>query len=192
MALSLIGNKTITSIETPESTEEKICSLWYDTVLKEALIEACPNFAEDRMELPLSNKVNNFGFKFAFQKPAEVLKVLGIGEVYETYIDYKVEGKYIYTDYNLNNSLPIRYIKYIEDSNEYSPEFIDYFVHCLAHKICYQINKDQSVKQSLKIDRNEALLNSHTTDNQESKIMIVSTSKYIQSRFGIPYNRLQK
>ncbi|MBO4516729.1 hypothetical protein J5751_04865 [bacterium] len=192
LALSLIGNKTITSIETPVSTEEKICSLWYDTTRKQALIEASPNFARARKYIPLSNIENPFGFKYAYQKPNDCLKVLGIGETYETQHNYCVEGNYIFTDDNENNSLPIRYIRDESTINYFSPAFIQYFACCLAVNICYQLNKDNNVKQLLEVRKQQELIRTNTTDNQESKIMIIHRNDYEASRYGLPYRRIQK
>lgn len=192
LALSLIGNKTITSIENPYSTEEKICSLWFDTTRKQALIEASPNFARARKYIPLSNIQNTFGFKNAYQKPTDCLKLLGIGETFKTTHNYCVEGNYIYTDEKENNSIPIRYVKNITDVSLFTPEFIQYFAYCLAVNICYQLNKDNSVKQLLEQQKQQALIKTNTTDNQESKIMIINRNNYEDARYGLPYKRIQK
>lgn len=192
LALSLAGNRPITSIETPISTEEKICSLWYETTLKQALIEASPNFARARKRIPLSNYENPFGFQYAYQKPNDCLKLLGIGEVSNVNVDYAVEGNYIFTDIMEENSLPIRYVKYISDVNSFSNGFIQFLACCLASNICYQLNKEQSVKQYIEEQRKEALVRTNTTDNQESKLMVISNARYQQSRYGVPYRRVQK
>lgn len=192
LALSLIGNKTITDIESPTTAEEKICKIWYEKTLKQALIEASPNFARARANIPLSNYTNPFGFTYAYKIPNNCLKVVGIGEVEETHNSYCVEGDYILTDITLNNALPIRYINYITDTTKFSQGFIDYFIHILATNICYQINKDSNLKQYLQQVAQQKLLNTNTVDNQESKIVIVSNSRYYQSRFGGTINKYQK
>lgn len=182
-ALSLIGNKTITNIETPTTTEEKICKLWYDQILKQALINAGPNFARTRAVIPMSNYISPFGFTNSFKIPNDCLKVLGIGEVGNIRAKYSVEGDYILTNENNDNSLQIRYIKFIEDDTKFSSGFIDYFIHFLASNICYQINKDGSLKQELEKMTDKKLLNCRTAENQESKIEIKNDSRYKNSRY---------
>lgn len=183
LALSLIGNKTITSIETPTTAEEKICKLWYEKTLKQALINASPNFARARANIPMSNYTNPFGFINAFKIPNDCLKVLGIGEVDNIQADFSVESEYILTNENQDNSLPIRYIKYIEDDTKFSSGFIDYFVYLLANNICYQINKDSNLKQFLEQMTDKKLLDCRTNENQESKLKIISKSRYQMSRY---------
>lgn len=183
LALSLIGNKTITSIETPTTAEEKICKLWYEKTLKQALINASPNFARSRANIPMSNYTNPFGFTNAFKIPNDCLKVLGIGEEDNIQAEYSVEGDYILTNENNDNSLPIRYIKYIEDDTKFSDGFIDYFIYLLANNICYQINKESDLKQRLEQTTDKRLLDCRTNENQESKIKIKCKSRYQMSRY---------
>lgn len=183
LALSLIGNKAITSIENLTTTEEKICKLWYDKTLKQALINASPNFARARKNISMSNYINPFGFTNAFKIPNDCLKVLGIGEEENIQSDFSVEGEYILTNENQDNSLPIRYVKYIEDDTKFSSGFIDYFVYLLANNICYQINKDSNLKQFLEQMTDKKLLDCRTNENQESKLKILYRSRYKSSRY---------
>ncbi|MFW6311244.1 MAG: hypothetical protein ACOC1K_03305 [Nanoarchaeota archaeon] len=193
LALSLIGNKTITDIETPSSAEEKVCQLWYDISRKEALVEASPNFARTRKEIPITTQENPFGFNKVFKKPIDCLKVLGIGEADNVLTSYNVEGGYIYTNEGTDNKLRIRYIKDITDENLFTATFIKYFAFLLASNICYQINKDQNLIGYLNQLRVESLKRVNTVENQESKITIKSASRIHQAqRTGHFTGRQQK
>lgn len=192
LALSFIGNRTITDIDNPITTEEKICSIWYETTVKQCLIESSPNFARTRAIIPLSNNNNPFGFQYSYQLPNNCLKVLGIGETYQIDNDYCIEDNYIFTDEISNNSLPIRFIKYVDDVNKWSEPFKRYTAISLAVNICYQINKDLNLLQFLEQNKAQALLDCNTFNNQESKLTIIYNPRYESSRFGQPYKRIQK
>lgn len=193
LALSLIGNKTITSIQNPQSSEEKICSVWYEITKKDALIKCSPNFARHREYIPVSTVIPAFGFQYCFKKPNDCLKVIGIGNADELQNDYIVEGDYIHTNITDDNALPIRFVKDITDETKFSIPFINYFIVLLARNICYQLNKDQSITSYLEQLKDKRLIEANTEENQESKIKVVYNSRYKEAmRTGTSYRPVVK
>ena len=181
LALSLIGNKEITSLERPTIPEEKVCKLWFDITLKEALIKSSPNFARRRTYIPLDNTEPVFGYVYRYKKPNNCLKIIGIGEAQDLNNDYIVEGQYIETNYINENKIAIRYIYNETDCTKFSTGFINYFITLLAKNICYQLNKDAGVVGYLEQLADKRLLEANTEENQESKIKVISQSRYKQA-----------
>lgn len=188
LALSHLGQKgTVSDIETPTTDIERTFLLHYNNAKDSLLKLAMPNFALARKRTARVTDFaadDEYGYKYAYQRPADMLKLLGIGNISDKQNDYVVEGDYIYSDELYADGAYIRYIKDVEDVSKYSGEFKALLGLYLAIQVCMPITQSQSKAQLLKAEFEEAKITVSAMAAQENRPILRSTSRFRTARIN--------
>ena len=187
MALGHLGNYgTVSSIETPETDIERTFALWFGVSRETLLKLVMPNFALARIR---AGRVTDYvadsteGYSYAYQKPNDMLKLLGIGSADIKDNSYSVEGEYIITDELYPTGAYLRYIKNVKDVSKWSAEFKDLQALYLAAKTCLPITQDAVKQQALNAQLQIAMMTVSAINAQENRPVIRNTSRFRQSRY---------
>lgn len=180
----LMQASAINNIDTPVTPQEKAYSKWYKTANEYCLKHLMPNFALDRRVVSQLPNGPAFGFEYAYQKPSDCLKVLGIGNAEDKTNDYNVEGDQIQTDLLADDGLEIRFVKNITDVTKYSPEYIILLAWKLAELTCMEITKDKEMLGYLRKTVPIEFLTASALSGQENKPIRINNSKFRQARYG--------
>ena len=186
MALGHLGNYgTVSSIETPETDIERTFALWF-SVSRETLLKlVMPNFSLTRKR---SARVTDYtaddseGYSYAYQKPNDMLKLLGIGSANIKDNSYSVEDEYVYTNELYSTGAYLRYVKNITDVSKFSAEFKDLLALYLASKVCLPLTQDPVKQQAINQQLSAAMMTVSAINAQENRPVIRSTSRFRQAR----------
>lgn len=144
-ALALLGENKITSIDDDTPGAKAVANV-YTGSLRSILSETCWNFAKKRAMLNRLKDKPVWGRGNYFQLPADMVRLFKVSAD-----NYKIEGNKLLVD---ADEVGILYTYYNEDDTNYSPAFVDAFVHRLAYDICYDLTNAAS--------RQEAILTTYT------------------------------
>lgn len=184
MALSHMGNYgSVNDIDNPKDSKEITFSLWYDVTRQAALRLLVPNFAMQRRIIANIPVPPEYAATYtnAFTKPADCVKVLGIGEI-DGEDTLTLEGAYILTNDNYPSGLPLRFIGDITDTTAFTPDFTILFSLMLAENTAIQITQKQTVKDKITAQLPAKLSESSGISAQENKPIRVNRSKALRSR----------
>ena len=142
LALTRLGQKPITSLEDGTDTAQ-ICAKNYDSA-RLAMLRAYPwSFAKKRIKLPALEAAPVFGWKYAYQLPADHVWTVQIGDLREDdecEIPWAIEGKTLVTDEGA--PLPMLYIRDEQDPVKFNADFVDALADQLAGEMAFSITKD--------------------------------------------------
>lgn len=186
MALGHLGNYgTVSSIETPTTDIERTFALWYGVSRETLLKLVMPNFALARVR---AARVTDYdadsseGYAYAYQKPNDMLKLLGIRSANIKDNSYSVEGDYIITDELYEDGAYLRYVKNVIDVSKWSAEFKDLVALYLAVRTCLPITQDSTKQNTLNSQLQTAMMTVSSINAQENRPVLRSTSRFKQSR----------
>lgn len=138
-ALALLGANKINNLS--EQTEEaKAINNMYKGSLKSILGECCWWFAKKRRMLNLVKVSPVFGGGNYFQLPNDLVRI------FDATAEYELEGDYLLTP---SNEIGVVYTHLQENTDKYTPEFIDAFACRLAYDACYDITNSTSKQGEL-------------------------------------------
>lgn len=150
-ALTLLGESRIASLDdaTKPAREAKAVI----DITRDSLIAAHNwSFAKTRAQLPALVSAPAFGYGYAYQLPADCLRLLAVGDYYVglDLTDYRgaptelftIEGRQILTD--LGAPLNVRYIKRVEDASQYSAGFAAAFASKLAEVLAEPLTQSDT------------------------------------------------
>lgn len=138
-ALALLGANKINNLG--EQTEEaKAINNMYKGSLKSILNECCWWFAKKRKMLNLVKATPAWGNGKYFQLPPDLIRI------FEASSEYELEGEYLLTD---ADEIGVLYTFLQENTEKYTPEFIDAFACRLAYDVCYDITNSTSKQSEL-------------------------------------------
>lgn len=82
LMLARLGQKPISSLETPTTSVEDLCALHYDTTRRKLLRAYIFNFAKKYAQLTVDGTVTPaFGYASAFALPNDFIRLLALGDV---------------------------------------------------------------------------------------------------------------
>ncbi len=184
LALDLLKQEDITSIETPVTDTEVICERWYDQTRREVLRKHPWNFAIKRRSLPLASEAPAFEYSNAYNLPNDFIRLLTLGETVgkaDDLIDYQVEDGQILIDNN-DNSLAMRYIYDIQDVNKFDALFIRMLSYELALNMSYKFTEGNTriaaIQELLEIAENQA----RSIDGQERPTIRRQRNRFVRAR----------
>lgn len=163
IALTRIGEKTILVL-TDDSDRARAANVLYAPTRDEVLAAFPWNFSIQRATLAQLAGAPVYGFKFAYQVPADALRVL------ETDLDdapWRREGNTILSD---RSSVAVKYIARITDPNRFSAQFISALAYRLAADLAEIITGKAAVAQAMFNKFNEALRAARGTQYQEDGV----------------------
>lgn len=152
-ALTLLGEKRISSLDDSSKPARELKAIF--TITRDALLAGYNwSFAMARTKLSPLADVPAFDYGLQFLMPTECLRVIQISQIYvgadltdyRNYdtSEYVIEGRNILTD--LDNPLPIRYVKRITDTTLFIPNFVSAFAAKLAYDGAEPITQSGSKK----------------------------------------------
>lgn len=190
LALSRLGQQnSIEDIDNPKKQTEVVCAKWYDVSRQSALKHMMPSFARKRAVWALdADYVPAFGYDYAYKYQSGCLKILGVGETRSSKKDYEIEGGYLLTNEHYENGLPVRYVADIEDTSQFTPDFVQLFSWILASNICMELEIDMNKYQAIQQMLPQKIIEYCGVDAQENPPKRVSHSILEQQRLGLyPY-----
>jgi hypothetical protein len=189
LALDLLEEDAVTSIESPTTETEAVCARWYPAVRRAVYRKHVWNWALKRAALAPAATAPIFGYGTAYDLPADFIRLVSIGDDYlmDLKTKYQVEGgQLLYGADASTDSLNIRYIFDQVTVTKMDPCFIDVLATELAIRIAKKITGDSSgkiiasLKDHLKLIAPEA----YAIDGQERPPIRIQRSRLIAARRG--------
>ena len=187
MALGHMGNYgTINNIDDPSSTKETTFALWYDDALEATLRLSIPNFARSRRIVSKRATAPAFGYTYAYEYPADCVKVLGFGDIDAKDRSYTVEGEDILMDEDYPDGLQLRFISNATDVSKMTSTFKILFSWVLASYTAMSITQKRPIMQDIEKKLPMKILELSGADAQENPPIRKSVSKFKQARYSNP------
>ncbi len=183
LALDLLSQRPITSIDTPSTPAAEVCSRWYHPV-RAALLRKHPwKFASKRGILTsVSNYDIPFGYENAYALPSDFIRLLGVGD----------DTTGIIT--NDSGALLIRYIYDVLNVNKMDSLFVDMLVMSLALRISSKFRGSETRTKEIAAELKSIAPGSYSIDGQERPPTRIQRSNWISRRrmngsrgYGSPY-----
>lgn len=177
IALVGLGANTISSLTDNSSQALTVNTVWDQC--RRALLRLHPwNFATKRVELPQDVTAPVFGYQYAYQLPADNLRLL---EVHRNN-QYKVEGNRILTN---SISCQIKYIFDATDTSLWDAAFSELMAAKLRYEISYTITRDkESTNQSFNLYQDKLTAAQYVDASEDISDPIgEADNTLIQSRF---------
>jgi hypothetical protein len=183
-ALNQLGATTILSL-TEDSKNARLCNSRY-TQVRDGVFRSHPwNCLQKRVELAADTTAPAWGFSFAYDLPADCLRLLRILD-YDS--NYKVEGRTILSN---NSTMKILYISRVTDPNQYDELLRETLSAALGADIAYAITSNNTTSQNMIVPYQEKLKDARFVDSTEGQNVIqengmadaVDAGTFINSRF---------
>lgn len=180
-ALTLLGSSRIRAL-TDDSEEARLCNTFYEGV-RDAVLQSHPwNCASVRATLARLTDAPAWGFEFAYQLPADCLRVLRMQD-YRT--RFKVEGSRLLTN---ENTAKILYIRRMEDPSLLPPLLADLIAIRLAHDIAPRLAKSESKRQEMEQLFEQRAREARSADAQEGSADVLIADEWLIDRAIGPTN----
>lgn len=185
LALDVLKQAPIASIDTPQSSTEIICARWYDKTRRELLRKHTWNFAKTRQILTADAATPEFGYGYAFNLPNDYIRLCTIGDdaIDDIRRRYEIEDGQLLID-NDSSSLKISYIYNCEDVTKFDPMFVSCLVLTMANNMATKFSATAAVKTQIKDDLAEIVPWATAVDGQERPPKRIQTSKFLVRRRG--------
>jgi hypothetical protein len=179
-ALIMVGESTIASL-TDETKSARVCNHRYASV-RDAILRRHPwNCATKRVDLGAvlaGTDVPAFGYTYAYQLPADFLRVVQLQELDEP---YKVEGRKFLTNVN---PAKIIYIYKITDVSAMDSLLTEAISAQLASEIAKSIGGSETMARAMAEMANEKIQEAQYADSRESGIDQITSSTWLDARHG--------
>lgn len=176
-ALDKLGQGSITSLG-DGTTAANLCNRNYAQTRDQMLRDHPWNFAVRRAQLAPSSSPPSWGFSNRFPLPNDCLRLLEVDGL--STAEYQVEGKSILSN---GSVLRIRYIRRVDDPNDFDAAFIDALATGLAHQMCEAITQSNQKKQILAQDFEDAMTRAKRADGQENPPTMFEEDDWIKVRY---------
>lgn len=153
LALAMVGDERIVSLDTDTSKEAKLCLEFLPQVRNEALALHPWNFAKRRASLAASPEAPAFQWSAQYQVPANCLRVLAI-QSDDPHEPWEREGDLILC--NLAAPLRIQYVSRHEDTGAWSPLFVRLVAAMLAERLCIPLSASQGQRAQIAQELDDA------------------------------------
>lgn len=191
LALDHLNHASISTIDNPTTTTEKLCARWYDQSRKSCLRMHTWNFAMKRVLLAADATAPAYGYSKRYLLPADYIRVAEIGECND-YRDYGLEDGYLLLNITETGSLKFRYVYDNENVAAFDPLFVDLLALEMALNLSYPLTGNQAaVSRVLKL-RDSKRAEAFSVDGQERKPRRRERSRFKDARrkignYGSPY-----
>lgn len=151
LALAMVGDERVTSLETDTSKEGRVCNEFMGQVRDECLVHHPWNFAKRRVGLAALTTTPAFQWSYQYQVPSDCLRVLSI-ESDDPHEPWEREGDLILC--NLEAPLNIQYIRRHTDSGHWAPLFVRLVAATLAERLAIPLSasKEQAARINAELD----------------------------------------
>lgn len=176
-ALDKLGQGSITSLG-DGTTSANLCNRNYAQTRDQILRDHPWNFAVRRAQLAPSTTEPVWGFSNRFPLPNDCLRLLEVDNLSTN--EYQVEGKAILADGDI---LRIRYVRRIDDPNEFDASFIDVLAVGLAFQMCEAVTQSNSKRQLLGQEFEDVMTRAKRADGQENPPTMFEEDEWISVRY---------
>jgi hypothetical protein len=97
-ALSIIGQKPITSYDDPQTKEGTLCTQLFPMACEDIFSMHPWSCLLKRVQLAADTEAPAFGYAYKYRIPADNLRIYRVSVEGTDHVDYKTEGGYILTD----------------------------------------------------------------------------------------------
>jgi hypothetical protein len=193
IALDYFGERAdITSIETPENSNEVILARHYDLTRQNLLREYIWNFS--RAETTLA-RTGDGGLDYSdrFLMPSDCLRIISIGSVACQIRDYNILDREIYINpifmqtTPTTNALQLRYVKDVTDVSKFDSLFTKLLGLQLAANISYKFSGKKTQSEMIMALLKAELPKAVSVNSQEKKPKRRDHSRAIEAR-SYPYS----
>lgn len=141
------------------------------------------NFASRRATLAQLSETPAFGYAYAYQLPAQCLRVLGmVGDEYnvDPALEYKIEGDQLLTN---ESEAKIQYIIRVTATGSFSPGFVNALGTWLAKEVAFYLTRDAAITQAMEKRYNEIdLPRARSIDAQEDTAVKKVSNPWVEAR----------
>lgn len=194
-ALIQVGAEdTLISLD-DDTKEGRLCKAMYETARDEVLTRFSWNSARRQAQLAALTETPIYGYAYAFQLPADCLRVIKIGVPESSARAYVDDGVYSYGSWEpvdwerqgrkvLSNVSPlyITYLAKITDPNEYDPALRDAIAAYLAAKIAYNLTGSRTKEETMKQWFREVIDEAMATNSLEGSTQALSSPQLVVTR----------
>ena len=201
LSLSLVKQKPINSIDTPETEVEDLCSGWFHEVRLALLRETAWNFAIKRISIAPNATAPLFGFTHRFKLPSDFVRFLtrhdsegfnlrGFSTFNDFFLeDYQIEDGFLLMSADTSSGSAELNLRYIYDHvlvAAWDSHFVDLIVHQLAIKLAPNFKGSEARIRELKQEIIDIRTRATAVDSQERPPKRVQHSKFLRARRGRP------
>lgn len=185
-ALTLLGTKRITNLDTDDTPSSRTALSIYDTSLESVLSECLWGFATKRVLLAQLSDTVAFSneretLSFVYQVPGDVVRIF---ETNDTAAYWRQESDKIVSD---TSGLGIKYVFLQTNTNLYYPKFVEAFSHKLAADMAYPLLNSKSKTDDMNDLYHRIYLPKAKSENsQVGTAKEVNDDYYLFARFGGP------
>jgi hypothetical protein len=181
LALDRVGEKGVSSIDSPTTDTERIMARWYDHIRRVCLRECVWNWAQGYTVLARAGDGTVGEHADSYNLPSDFIRLNSVGRyIDDPIVDYDINGDAI--EASEGDELPIRYNKDITDVTLFDPLFVDFFVQKLAEAVAYKFTKKRSVAEMMAQSVAMATPKAFSVDGQERKPRRIEQSKMLTAR----------
>lgn len=175
-ALSLLGQKTITSLD-DDSPEGLACRIHWPLLRDEVLRSHTWNCVKSRAALNQLSTAPAFGYSYQYQLPSDCLYPVKL----EDDSFFEIEGRKILTDASGAN---LHYIVSESDSTIYDAQLSAALSYLLAGELAPQMTSSNSESQRLLGIGKDKLSDAKATDSFEGRTRNKQGTKWLNAKYG--------
>lgn len=190
LALSHLKQRPIVQLDSPSTSNEQLCNLWYHQVRQQVLRAHSWNFASKRTQLtPSTDATPLFGYSHAYLLPSDWIRYLGRYDDLDNIIpgsnaDYQIENGYYLFNGSDDESINLRYISDFQTVAKMDALFRSLFALELAIVLAPNFSGSTSQVQTLMELKKDLETKATAIDGQERPPIRVQRSKFIEARRG--------
>lgn len=175
LALGKVGELFIQDINDPYDENAKLCKMFFDPVLENA-IRAYPwSFSIERTTLAESAEPPEFGFQHKYLLPNDCLRILGT----ENGDFYQIEGAYLVTDIS---PCRVKYQKKVSDLTILPSDFCEGVALDLAVKLSYTLTQSRTQTEALLQEQKFQWTKARNINAVEKPSNVVTKSNWLDGR----------
>lgn len=193
LALDMLKQAPINSIETPVTQSEYVMARWYDTVRQECLRSHPWKFAITRAVLtPDLSATPPFGYAYAYNLPSDYIRLISIGDDYIDNIKrlYEVENYQLLLassdDTTDGSTIYVRYLYDATEVTKFDPLFIMYLTLQLALNLVNKFSISTAIQQKLEAAYLDVETKARAVNGQDKGPKRIQRSKILTKRRGLP------
>lgn len=176
-ALDKLGQSPITSLS-DGTKAANLCNRNWEMVRNQVLRDHPWNFAMKRASLAPSVTAPSWGFTYSFPLPADFARLVEIRDL--STAEYVLEDNQILAN---DDTLYIRYVYKVSDSNKYDSSFVDAVATRLAVELCESMTQSNTKKELLFQEYDDSLMRAKRVDGQENPPVQFEEDEWINVRY---------
>ncbi|MGE4077401.1 MAG: hypothetical protein AB7F22_17735 [Reyranella sp.] len=188
-ALGHCGSRPLASLAEAREARRQCDWAWARGIVDRALQAGQWDFAARSVMIDYSNSVDpQFGLQYAFDRPADMMRVLGIwsDETMQTPLTrYQREGDYLFAD------IDVIYLRYVSNDEDYGadyakwpPNFTAYVELLLASEISEKLTGGRTLKNDLLVRAQQMLGEAKSTDAADDAPKMLPRGSWARARAG--------